>query len=88
MTRIDQRTPDQLRSTAIQPQYLLHPEGSVLIAAGQTQTLKLKLPKKGKKLFKQKRKLAANATLALAGPPLQASTETEQLKVKGKKKRK
>ena len=39
MTRIDQRTPDQLRSTAIQPQYLLHPEGSVLIAAGQTRVI-------------------------------------------------
>jgi ribonuclease PH len=39
MTRIDQRTPDQLRPTSIQPQYLLHPEGSVLIAAGRTQVI-------------------------------------------------
>ena len=33
--RIDNRTLDQLRSTRIHPQFLLHPEGSVLVEAGQ-----------------------------------------------------
>jgi ribonuclease PH len=37
--RIDQRVPDQLRSTRIHPQYLLHPEGSVLIEAGLTRVI-------------------------------------------------
>src|SRR6266699_433032 len=37
--RIDQRTPDQLRPTRIQPQFLLHPEGSVLIEAGRTRVI-------------------------------------------------
>jgi len=37
--RIDQRTADQLRPTQIHPQYLLHPEGSVLIEAGRTKVI-------------------------------------------------
>src|SRR5918992_5280269 len=37
--RIDNRTPDQLRPTRIHPQYLLHPEGSVLIEAGRTKVI-------------------------------------------------
>ena len=34
-----QRTADQLRPTHIHPQYLLHPEGSVLIEAGRTKVI-------------------------------------------------
>jgi ribonuclease PH len=37
--RIDNRKTDQLRSTHIHPQYLLHPEGSVLIEAGRTKVI-------------------------------------------------
>jgi ribonuclease PH len=37
--RIDNRTMDQLRPTHIHPQYLLHPEGSVLIEAGRTKVI-------------------------------------------------
>src|SRR6187397_1010801 len=37
--RIDQRTPDQLRPTRIQPQFLLHPEGSVLVEVGRTRVI-------------------------------------------------
>src|SRR2546429_3154806 len=37
--RIDNRTPDQLRPTRIQPKFLLHPEGSVLIEAGRTRVI-------------------------------------------------
>src|SRR6266581_9779538 len=37
--RIDNRTPDQLRTTRIHPQFLLHPEGSVLIEAGRTRVI-------------------------------------------------
>src|ERR687892_953558 len=39
MMRIDNRTPDQLRPTHIHPQYLLHPEGSVLIESGRTKVI-------------------------------------------------
>src|SRR5258706_9803804 len=37
--RIDNRTPDQLRPTRIHPQFLLHPEGSVLVEAGLTRVI-------------------------------------------------
>src|SRR5687768_17398142 len=37
--RIDNRTAGQLRPTQLQPQYLLHPEGSVLIEAGRTKVI-------------------------------------------------
>ena len=37
--RIDNRNADQLRPTYIHPQYLLHPEGSVLIEAGRTKVI-------------------------------------------------
>jgi ribonuclease PH len=37
--RTDNRTADQLRPTAIHPQYLLHPEGSVLVEAGLTKVI-------------------------------------------------
>jgi ribonuclease PH len=37
--RIDNRNADQLRPTNIHPQYLLHPEGSVLIEAGRTKVI-------------------------------------------------
>jgi ribonuclease PH len=37
--RIDQRASDQLRPTRIHPQYLLHPEGSVLIESGLTRVI-------------------------------------------------
>jgi ribonuclease PH len=37
--RTDNRRPDQLRTTHIHPQYLLHPEGSVLIEAGRTKVI-------------------------------------------------
>ena len=37
--RSDNRTPDQLRPTRIHPNYLLHPEGSVLIEAGRTRVI-------------------------------------------------
>jgi ribonuclease PH len=37
--RTDQRTADQLRPTRIHPQYLLHPEGSVLVEAGLTRVI-------------------------------------------------
>src|SRR5207237_7307094 len=39
LTRIDNRTPDQLRPTRIQPKFLLHPEGSVLVEAGRTRVI-------------------------------------------------
>jgi ribonuclease PH len=37
--RTDNRTADQLRTTYIHPQYLLHPEGSVLVEAGRTKVI-------------------------------------------------
>ena len=37
--RIDQRNADQLRPTRLHPQYLLHPEGSVLVEAGSTRVI-------------------------------------------------
>src|SRR5690348_15998481 len=37
--RIDNRTPDQLRATRIQPQFLMHPEGSVLVETGSTRVI-------------------------------------------------
>ncbi len=37
--RTDQRRPDQLRPTHIHPQFLLHPEGSVLVEAGRTRVI-------------------------------------------------
>src|SRR4051812_26289315 len=37
--RIDQRENDQLRATKIHPQYLLHPEGSVLVESGRTRVI-------------------------------------------------
>jgi len=37
--RLDHRLPDQLRETRIVPNYLLHPEGSVLIEAGSTRVI-------------------------------------------------
>src|SRR5215216_5470942 len=37
--RIDQRENDQLRATKLHPQYLVHPEGSVLIEAGRTRVI-------------------------------------------------
>jgi ribonuclease PH len=39
LMRVDSRTPDQLRPTHIHPQYLLHPEGSVLIESGRTKVI-------------------------------------------------
>jgi ribonuclease PH len=39
MTRTDARTPTDLRPTRITPNYLLHPEGSVLIEAGRTRVI-------------------------------------------------
>ena len=39
MTRSDSRLPDQLRPTIITPNYLLHPEGSVLIEVGRTRVI-------------------------------------------------
>src|SRR6266700_2076120 len=37
--RFDKRPADQLRSITITPDYLLHPEGSVLIEAGRTKVI-------------------------------------------------
>ena len=37
--RSDSRPPDRLRTTIITPNYLLHPEGSVLIEAGSTKVI-------------------------------------------------
>ena len=37
--RLDNRTPGELRQTHIHPQYLLHPEGSVLIESGRTKVI-------------------------------------------------
>jgi ribonuclease PH len=37
--RPDNRRPDQLRETRITPNYLMHPEGSVLIEAGATRVI-------------------------------------------------
>ncbi|HXE81039.1 MAG TPA: ribonuclease PH [Vicinamibacterales bacterium] len=37
--RSDNRQPDQLRPTRITPNYLMHPEGSVLIEAGRTRVI-------------------------------------------------
>ena len=37
--RLDNRLPDQLRKTSIFPNYLMHPEGSVLIEAGATRVI-------------------------------------------------
>jgi ribonuclease PH len=39
MTRSDERAPDQLRPTLITPNFLVHPEGSVLIEAGRTRVI-------------------------------------------------
>ena len=37
--RIDNRTADELRPTHLHPQFLLHPEGSVLVEAGRTRVI-------------------------------------------------
>ncbi len=37
--RVDQRKPDQLRPVVITPGYIIYPEGSALIAAGNTRVL-------------------------------------------------
>src|SRR4051812_7913391 len=37
--RIDNRTLDQLRPTRIHPQFLIHPEGSVLVESGRTRVI-------------------------------------------------
>jgi ribonuclease PH len=37
--RVDNRLPDQLRPTRIQPGYLLHAEGSVLVEVGRTRVI-------------------------------------------------
>lgn len=37
--RTDNRAPDELRPTRLHPQYLLHPEGSVLVEAGRTRVI-------------------------------------------------
>ena len=39
MSRSDSRAADELRRVVITPQYLIHPEGSVLIEAGQTRVI-------------------------------------------------
>ncbi|MFY3791657.1 ribonuclease PH [Ureibacillus sp. MALMAid1270] len=39
MTRHDGRTAEQLRSVQIEPNYLIHPEGSVLIQVGNTKVI-------------------------------------------------
>jgi ribonuclease PH len=39
LMRVDNRTPGELRLTHIHPQYLLHPEGSVLIESGRTKVI-------------------------------------------------
>ena len=39
MTRLDARAADQLRPTQITPNYLAHPEGSVLIEVGKTKVI-------------------------------------------------
>lgn len=39
MTRLDARAADALRPTRITPNYLLHPEGSVLIEVGKTKVI-------------------------------------------------
>jgi ribonuclease PH len=39
MTRSDQRGPAELRPLKMTPQYLMHPEGSVLIEAGRTKVI-------------------------------------------------
>ena len=38
-TRIDGRTPGQLRETRITPGFLMHAEGSVLIEVGRTRVV-------------------------------------------------
>jgi ribonuclease PH len=37
--RLDSRQPDQLRPTRLTPNYLLHPEGSVLVEVGRTHVI-------------------------------------------------
>jgi ribonuclease PH len=37
--RIDNRAPDELRPTKLHPQFLLHPEGSVLVESGRTRVI-------------------------------------------------
>jgi ribonuclease PH len=39
MTRTDNRAADELRRVMVTPQYLMHPEGSVLIEAGRTRVI-------------------------------------------------
>jgi ribonuclease PH len=39
LMRVDNRAPDQLRPTQLHPQYLLHPEGSVLMESGRTKVI-------------------------------------------------
>jgi ribonuclease PH len=39
LMRVDNRTPGELRQTHIHPQYLLHPEGSVLMESGRTKVI-------------------------------------------------
>src|SRR5438874_13491502 len=37
--RIDNRAPNELRPTRIHPQFLIHPEGSVLVESGRTRVI-------------------------------------------------
>jgi ribonuclease PH len=37
--RIDNRAPNELRATRIHPQFLIHPEGSVLVESGRTRVI-------------------------------------------------
>jgi ribonuclease PH len=39
MTRLDARAPDAIRPTRLTPNYLMHPEGSVLIEVGRTHVI-------------------------------------------------
>lgn len=39
MTRVDRRSPDQMRPVTITRNYIKHPEGSVLISVGDTKVI-------------------------------------------------
>src|SRR5207244_3168803 len=39
LMRIDNRAPNELRATRIHPQFLIHPEGSVLVEVGDTRLI-------------------------------------------------
>ena len=39
MIRLDARTPDAIRPTRLTPNYLMHPEGSVLVEVGRTKVI-------------------------------------------------